>query len=60
MNDRWAPMDSSERNVRKLPFLTRFFRAVAQDLVIPKGSIPKTKIAEAGGSDPPADKNDDN
>ena len=53
-------MDSSERNVRKLPFLTRFFRAVAQDLVIPKGSIPKTKSAEAGGIDPPADKNDDN
>ena len=51
-------MDSSERNVRKLPFLTRFFRAVAQDLVIPKGVIPKATSVEAGHYESPADKKD--
>lgn len=39
--------------------LQDFFKAVAQDLVIPKGFISKTKSTEAGGSNPPADKNDD-
>ena len=51
-------MNSSDGNAHKLPFLTRFFRAVAQDLVIPKGAIPKKTSAEAGICEISADKED--
>lgn len=34
-------MNCSEENTNILPFLTRFFRTVAQELVIPKGSNSK-------------------
>ena len=39
-------MNCSKEDMRKLPFLTRFFRAVAKEMVIPKSGNSKVICKE--------------